>query len=305
MFYISNSFICKSNRFSKAILHNIRAMSSDVPRFQTLSITIPREFVYHVQLNRPERLNALNRTMWSDIEKCFHNLSSDENCRAIVLSGNGKHFTAGMDLQDTAEVFPQINELGDVSKKAKHFYQILTDCQRSMSSLELCRKPVLAAIHAACVGAGVDMITAADMRYCTKDAWFQVKEVDIGMAADVGTLQRLPKVVGSDSLARELCFTARKMPASEALSCGLISRVFDTKDDMLEKVLKIAEDIAKKSPVAIQGTKLSLVYSRDHTVQEGLEHIALWNQMMLQSEDLTKAVMGQMSKDSNISFSKL
>lgn len=126
---------------------------------------------------------------------------------------------------------PRMAQVEDVARKAKIFRPFIRLYQDSMSSLEQCRKPVIAAVHSGCIGAGVDLITAADMRYCTKDAYFQVKEVDIGMAADVGTLQRLPKVIGSDSLARELCYTCRKLPAAEALDRGLVSKVYDNKDE--------------------------------------------------------------------------
>lgn len=124
----------------------------------------------------------------------------------------------------------ELGEAEDIARKAKILSRSIVLYQDSLTSLEKCNKPVIAAVHGPCVGAGVDMITAADIRYCTKDAWFQVKEVSIGMAADVGTLQRLPKVIGSDSLVRELCYTGRKLLADEALSCGLVSKVFDDKE---------------------------------------------------------------------------
>ncbi|XP_018568512.1 delta(3,5)-Delta(2,4)-dienoyl-CoA isomerase, mitochondrial [Anoplophora glabripennis] len=278
---------------------------SSTMAFETLSVSVPHEFVYHVSLNRPDKLNALNKTMWLEIGKCFNELNEDENCRVVVLSGAGRLFTAGIDFANLMETSPIIAAQDDVARRAKIFYNFVVKYQKSITSLELCKKPVIAAVHSACVGAGVDMITAADMRYCTKDAWFQVKEVDIGMAADVGTLQRLPKVIGSDSLARELCYTARKMHADEALSSGFVSRVFENKEKMLEEVLKIALSIAKKSPVAVQGTKTSIVYSRDHSVQDGLDQIAFWNQLMLQSEDFAEASMAQISKEHNVKFSKL
>ncbi|KAJ8952190.1 hypothetical protein NQ318_022640 [Aromia moschata] len=283
---------------------NIARMSGKTS-FDTLLVSVPREYVYQVTLNRPDKLNALNKVMWREIGECFNQLNEDEDCRAIVLSGSGKLFTAGIDLHDVMEMAPLLAEQEDVARKAKILYKFIVSYQNALSALERCRKPVLAAVHSACVGAGVDMVTAADMRYCTKDAWFQVKEVDIGMAADVGTLQRLPKVIGSDSLVRELCYTARKMHADEALASGLVSRVFENREKMIEEVLHIAESIAKKSPVAVQTTKVSLVYSRDHSVQESLDHIATLNQTMLQSEDFAQATMGQVSKDPNVKFSKL
>lgn len=148
--------------------------------------------------------------------------------------------------------------------------------QDSISSLELCSKPVLAAVHSACVGAGVDLITSADLRYCTKDAWFQVKEVDIGMAADVGTLQRLPKVIGNQSLVRELCFTARKMNSEEAERSGLIGKVYENKEEMMSAVIGLAELIGTKSPVAVQLTKKNILFSQTRTNQEGLDHIVIF-----------------------------
>nr|CAH7745257.1 unnamed protein product [Callosobruchus chinensis] len=273
--------------------------------YKTLSVTVPKEFVYHVKLNRPDKYNAMNKPMWYEIKQCFEELSDDENCRSIVISGEGKAFTAGIDLSALMEMASLISGDIDVARKAKNLLNVIRSFQDCLTALELCKKPVLAAVHSLCIGAGVDLISAADIRYCSKDAAFQVKEVDVGLAADVGTLQRLPKIVGSDSLARELCYTARKMFADEALSCGLVSRVFNNKEEMIEEVIKVAETIAKKSPVAVQGTKRSIVFSRDHSVQEGLEHIALWNQIMLQSEDLVKAASSAMSKDENIMFSKL
>lgn len=282
-----------------------KMMSTNVPKFDQLSVTVPKEFVYHVEMNRPEKLNSYNDKMFDEIKQCFESLSENEDCRVVVLSAAGRLFTAGLDLSGTAQKFPEIAEAGDLARKAKLFHKVITAYQESLSSLELCKKPVIAAVHGACIGAGTNMIVAADMRFCTKDAYFTVKEVDIGLAADVGALQRLPKVIGSDSLARELCYTGRNFPADEALSCGLVTRVYDNKEEMIKGVTDLAEEIAKKSPVAVQTAKANLVYSRDHTVQEGLDHIRNLNQFMLQSEDLVTAVMAQMTKDSNVKFSKL
>lgn len=273
--------------------------------FETLSVTIPKPFVYHVELNRPDKMNAMNGPMWIEIGKCFEELHQDPSCRVVILSGAGKMFTAGLDFKAAMEKAQDLADVEDVARKAKLFYQTIRLYQQSMTQLELCSKPVLAGIHSACIGGGTSLITAADMRYCTKDAWFQVKEVVLGMAADVGVLQRLPRMISSDSLCRELCYTARKLPAAEALTCGLVSKVFEDKESMMQGVLKVAEEIAEKSPVAIQGIKRSLVYSRDHSVQEGLDQIAIWNQLMLQSEDFTNAVIALATKQTNIQFAKL
>ncbi|XP_016403502.1 delta(3,5)-Delta(2,4)-dienoyl-CoA isomerase, mitochondrial-like, partial [Sinocyclocheilus rhinocerous] len=161
----------------------------------------------------------------------------------------------------------------DTARISWNLRRVITQYQETFSVIEKCPKPVIVAIHGACIGAGVDLITACDIRLCTQDAWFQVKEVDIGLAADDGTLQRLPSVIGSRSLVNELAFSARKMYADEAKSCGLVSRVFPDKETMMAGALEMAGDIARKSPVAVQGTKINLIYSRDHSVPEALNYI--------------------------------
>lgn len=166
-----------------------------------------------------------------------------------------------------------MGETEDVARKGIVLERTIKLYQDSISAVERCPKPVIMAVHQACIGAGVDLITAADIRYSTQDAFFQVKEVEIGMAADVGTLQRLPKVIGSQSLARELCYTGRRFEAVEAERSGLISRLYPDKDALVSGALAVAEDIASKSPIAVQTTKESLVYSLEHTNQEGLDHI--------------------------------
>jgi delta(3,5)-delta(2,4)-dienoyl-CoA isomerase len=275
--------------------------------FETLKINVDQKtMVAHVEFNRPDRLNAFSKRMWEEIGICFDELHLNQDCRAIVLSGGtSKHFTAGLDLLDMLATGQQLAEIDEVARKGKYCELMIKKYQDSISSLERCEKPVIACVHAACVGAGVDLICAADIRYCSKEAWFQVKEVDIGMAADVGTLQRLPKIVGNQSLVRELCFTARKFKSDEARAEGLVSRVFDTKEAMLEEALKVAELIATKSPVAVQATKKNIVYSLDHTNQEGLDQIREMNKLYLQSEDFVNAVMAGQSKDEMPIFAKL
>jgi len=283
-----------------------RAMSSEKPTYQyeTLEVKTEAPFVSHVIINRPEKLNAMNKSFWREMRECFHALNDDADCRAVVISGAGRAFTSGLDLQDMGDFFTTIQSEEDLARKAKTFYNFIRSYQDSFTAVEKCQKPVIAAVHSACIGGGVDLISSADIRYCTEDAIFQIKEVELGLAADVGTVQRLPKIVGNDSIVRELAYSARKFPADEAKSIGFVGRVFKDKASMMEAALSLASQIASISPVAVQGTKINLNYSRDHTVDESLEYMARWNSIMLQSEDLTKAVMALMAKQ-KATFSKL
>ncbi|KAH8270729.1 hypothetical protein KR044_012692, partial [Drosophila immigrans] len=273
--------------------------------FNTLAITSPQPFVFHVELNRPKKLNAINREMWLEIKDCFEALAINPDCRAIVLSAAGKHFCAGIDLTSMMSLGQQMTESDDVARKGHMLERTIRLYQDSITAVERCPKPVIMAVHMACIGAGVDLITAADIRYSTRDAYFQVKEVDVGMAADVGSLQRLPKAIGSQSLARELCFTGRRFEAAEAAHSGLVSRLFDDKETLLKGALQVAADIADKSPIAVQTTKESMVYSLEHTNQEGLDHIRIINKLHLQSEDFAQAVAAQLTKDEKPVFAKL
>ncbi|XP_053687403.1 delta(3,5)-Delta(2,4)-dienoyl-CoA isomerase, mitochondrial [Sabethes cyaneus] len=306
VFQKSAKFVGQSIAMNRNTARTLCSGPATSYNFETLKLTTPKPFVVHVELNRPDRLNAFNKRMWTELGECFNRLHNDPDCRSIVLSGgNSKHFTAGIDLLDMMKLGQELGEIDDIGRKARMFEGLIKLYQDSISSLERCYKPVIAAVHTACVGAGVDLITAADIRYCTRDAWFQVKEVDIGMAADVGTLQRLPKVIGSQSLARELCFTGRKFQSVEALSCGLVSNVFESREEMIAKAIQLADDIASKSPIAVQGTKKNMIYSLDHTNQEGLDQIREMNMANLQSEDFINAVMAQQSKDALPIFAKL
>ena len=192
----------------------------------------------------------------------------------------------------------------DVARISVKISELVTRLQRYTSSLESCRVPVISAIQGYCIGAGIDMTSACDIRLCSKDAKFTIKEVDIGICADLGTIQRFQKVVGNDSWVRELAYTARYFDADEAQRYGYVSTVYDDKSKLMDGALKLAQDIAKKSPLAINITKQSLIYSRDHTVAEGLAHIALLNGVMLQTDDTKLAVAANFSKKTP-TFAKL
>uniref|UniRef100_A0A3P9MNC3 Enoyl CoA hydratase 1, peroxisomal n=1 Tax=Oryzias latipes TaxID=8090 RepID=A0A3P9MNC3_ORYLA len=255
--------------------------------FTTLAVSRPTEAVTHVELHRPEKRNAMNKAFWREMVECFNEIAEDPVCRVVVVSGSGK---SGPDGHGGRYAPPRRRRHG-----------------QSFVERPKCPKPVVAAVHGGCIGGGVDLITACDIRLCTQDAFFQVKEVDIGLAADVGTLQRLPKVIGSSSLVNELALTARKMYADEAKSCGLVSRVFVDKEAMMAGALEMAGEIAARSPVAVQGTKLNLIYARDHSVAEGLNYMATWNMSMLQTADVMKSAQASMEKKSpkDVVFSKL
>jgi enoyl-CoA hydratase len=249
--------------------------------------------VAHVQINRPEKINAMNAAFWTEIIDIFQWIDDTDAVRAVVLSGAGKHFSSGIDLMMLASV---ANDLGkDVGRNARLLRRKILELQASFNAVDNCRKPVLAAIQGYCIGGAIDLISACDMRYAAEDAQFSIKEIDIGMAADVGTLQRLPRIIG-DGMLRELAYTGRMFGAEEARSIGLVNRVYADHDSLLAGVLEIARDIAAKSPIAVTGTKAMISYMRDHTVNDGLEYVATWNSAMLQSNDLRVAIAAHMSK---------
>lgn len=261
--------------------------------FDTLSVTLENH-IATVRLNRPEKANAMNATMWAEIRKAFQWVDATPEARVAVLQGEGKLFTAGIDLQMMMAIGPQVqNECDGRTREALR--RVILDMQDTLTSLERCRKPVLAAIHGGCVGGGIDLITCADMRYCSADAYFTIKEIDIGMTADVGTLQRLPKLVG-EGMARELAYTGRKFTAEEARDMRLVNRVFESREALYAGVQEIAASIAAKSPLSVRGCKEMITYARDHSVADGLNYIATWNAAMLMSNDLQEAMTANMSK---------
>lgn len=265
-----------------------------LPAFETLAVTFPAEHVALVTLNRPDKANAMNRKMWAEIGDCFRALGRAEHpCRAVILSGAGRAFTAGLDLMDHAAAFapsaPGADGKGDIGRKAWELRSLITSYQASLTALEECPKPVIAAVHGACVGGGVDLICAADVRLASAEAFFCIKEAEIGLAADVGTLQRMPKICGNDSLVRELAFTARRMPADEALRHGFLSAVETDAAAVQARALAMASRIASLSPIAVQGTKINLNVSRDASTSAGLAYAAAWNAGMLQTADLMVA----------------
>ena len=261
------------------------------PSFETLEVTI-EEQVATVHLNRPDKANAMNGTMWDELQACFEWLDEEPTVRVAILAGNGKHFCAGLDLSVFGET---VSSSSDPARRAEEFRRMVLRLQGNLTAIEKCRIPVLAAIHNTCIGGGVDMTCCADMRYATEDAYFSIREIDIGMTADVGTLQRLPRII-PDGVVRELAYTGRNMDAEEAREVGFVNRVFENRETMMREVTVIARTIASKAPLAVRGTKEMVLYSRDHSVSDGLNYIATWNSGMMSQVDMKAGIEAQMSK---------
>jgi len=242
--------------------------------------------VAHVRLNRPEALNTMIPEFWSELPRVVGELSDRGDVRAIVVSSTGKHFSAGMDLS----VFTSsgLSMDGEPGRRNATFMILVKRLQESFTALERTRVPVLAAVQGGCIGGAVDMVCAADMRYASKDAYFVVQETNIGMTADVGTLQRLPKLI-PDGVARELVYTGRRMSAQRAYEVGLVNQVFEDHESLVAGVLEIAAEIATKSPLTLWGAKEALVYARDHAVSDSLHQIALWQTGAFQPADMMES----------------
>ena len=253
--------------------------------------------VAHVRMNKPDKANSMTPDFWVDLPRIIGELGEDRAVRAVVLSGEGRHFTGGMDLA----TFADINALTEQEpgRAAFALRQLVMKLQNTFSALENTHLPVIAAIQGACLGGGIDMITACDIRLAATDAYFSIEEINIGMTADVGTLQRLPKLI-APGIVRELAMTGRRFSAAEALQWGLVNRTFDDHAATVAAALEMAGEIAAKSPLAIAGIKQTLNYARDHAVAEGLDQIATWNGGMLRREDLQEAITSRMAKKQGV-----
>lgn len=260
--------------------------------YETLSLSVEAG-IAHVQLSRGEKFNTMNKAFWPEMVAVFDEIEEDPSARVVVFSAQGKHFTSGLDLNDFGPGLMGTDS--EPARKAEALRRSVLRMQETMSVVDRCRLPVLIAIQGACIGGGIDLISSADMRYCTEDAFFCIQETNIGMTADVGTLQRLPHII-PHGIVRELTYTGRRMMAAEARECGLINQVFADQQALLAGVMDIAAEIAAKSPIATVGNKEMLNYARDHSIQDGLNYIATWNAAMLSRADLGEAFMAKTEK---------
>ncbi|KAL8357387.1 hypothetical protein RB598_002288 [Gaeumannomyces tritici] len=267
--------------------------------FTHFIVTSPSPFVAHVEINRPNKLNSFHEAMWLQLGALFNRLSADPDVRAVVLSGAGNRaFTSGLDVKATSEgLIPQ--EVVDPARQAVKMRRHIAEFQASISAIEKCEKPVICVLHGICYGLAIDISCCADMRVCASDARLAVKEVDIGIAADIGTLSRLPRVVGSLSWVKDVCLTARVFGPDEAEAVGFVSpgqHRHATKADAVAAATGLAALVAAKSPVAVQGTKELLNHARDHTVEDSLKYTQVWNAGALQTGDVKAALLSGLQK---------
>ena len=255
--------------------HTQPASHADALTCFTLNIS---NHIAHLALNRPQALNTMHPTFWRELDGVLTQLHKGTEARVLVISSTGKHFSAGMAL----ETFSGADLMSDQTPESRAaIFDKLQDIQSTFTKIETLRIPVIAAIQGGCIGGAVDLVTACCIRYATADAFFCIQEINIGLVADVGTLQRLPKLIPL-GVVKELAYTGRRLGAAKALGYGLVNEVFDTQDAMLAAALECAAEIAAKPPVAIWGTKQVVHYARDHSVDDALQQMgwvqgAIWS----------------------------
>lgn len=249
--------------------------------------------IAHVRMDRPDVLNAMNAAFWVELPALFAAIDRDASIRAVVISAAGRHFTAGLDLAWAAETLGDHG--GEAGRAREKFRRHVKEMQSAFTAIDRCRVPVIAAIQGGCIGGGVDLVTACDLRIASADAFFTIQEVNIAIVADVGTLQRIPHLL-PQGLIRELAYTGRRWPAQEAVALGFVNRVLPTAEAALDAAMALAGEIAARSPLAIAGIKQVLNAGRDQTLDQGLEYVAVWNAAMLPGEDVGKAVAAQKAR---------
>lgn len=260
------------------------------------SLTLDRDgAVAYVTLTGPGRGNAMGPHTWSDLAPAFQELDSDDSVRAIVVRGSGDHFSYGLDLM---AMMPELGGLvvgPQLARGRTKLLDLIRRMQEATSAAATCRKPTIAAVDGWCIGAGLDLIAACDIRICSARARFSLREIKLAIVADLGSLQRLPAIIGQGHT-RQLAFTGEDIDAARAQQIGLVNDVYDSPDALFEAADALAHRIAKNSPVTAMGAKEILNYSQGRTVDEGLREVALWNTAFLQSTDLAEAISAFMER---------
>lgn len=257
--------------------------------------------IAHLELARPQKANAMDHAFWSGFPQAIDSLDADTQVRVIVISGRGRHFSAGIDLGMMQSMMPDPKlDPGRVREKLR---RTILRMQDSFTSLDRCRKPVIAAIHGGCLGAGVDLVTACDMRVAAENVRFAIQEINIGMVADVGTFQRAGHLLPHGIL-RELAYTGRDMGATEASRYGFVNAVEPDRESAIKTAMDMAVSIATKSPLAIAGVKDVLNHARDHSIHDGLNYVAAINSGILVTEDVAKGATAALA-GKDVKFSDL
>ena len=246
--------------------------------------------IAHIKLNRPEKRNSITAEFWDELPAIVADIDKNSKARVIVISSTGPHFCAGLDISSfssTEEKTSSVN--AEKTQRNEAFYRNVLHLQNSFSCLETARTPVIACIQGGAIGGGVDLAVACDMRYATEDAFLTIQETNIGMTADVGTFPRLVKLI-PEGFVREMAYTGRRVYSEEASRMGLVNAVYKDQETMIEEVMKIANQIAVKAPLAVYGCKKMINYARDHNTADGLDYVAIWNASMLKPEEILEAM---------------
>ncbi len=266
---------------------------------QCFSLT-QTQHIAHLVLSRPEALNTMHPLFWRELDQVLTQIHREGTARVLVLSSTGKHFSAGMAL----DTFSSAIAMDDLSPEGRAaIFDALTDMQATFTKLETLRIPVIAAIQGGCIGGAVDMVTACCMRYATIDAFFCIQEINIGMVADVGSLQRLPKLI-PEAIVKEYAYTGRRLPAAKALAYGLVNQVFASPEAMLAAAMQTAAEIASKPPVAIWGTKQAIHYTRDHSTEDALKQMG-WLQAGIWSNAHVREAVSALQQKRTAEFTPL
>lgn len=282
----------------------------DVQRKQTISennfshilLTKPEKFIAHLELNSPKSKNAFSLDTARELVDICHLIDEDTSIRCAILSGNGSDLTSGVDVKSFMGLYQQLSEMEDPARKAKLLLNCIRQFQEPFKRLKALSKPIICVSHGLCFGLGMELAACCDIRYCSKDAKFAIREVLIGLAADVGSLQLMPALISNQSLLRELIYTGRNMTLEEVMRLNFVSHVSDTKDDALIEAFKTAKLISAKSPTAVQGSKLNLEFSHLKPFETGLDYNAIWNMSMIQSGDVAKAISAIFDKSQQVEY---
>ena len=262
--------------------------------YQCFDVSID-EKIAHIQLSRGDALNTMTRDFWNELPEIVRSIDEQALARVIVVSSTGKHFSAGMDLSVFAQDGAVHSQSRDPYIAAEQFRSNIRQIQSSFNCMEEARAPVLFALQGGVIGGAMDMISAGDIRWCTRDAFFCIQEINIAMTADVGTFPRLQRYI-PEGWVKEMAYTGMRVKADKAKEIGLVNDVFETHEELLAHVMGVAAEIAAKNPVAVTGSKVLINYGRDHSTADTLDYIGVWNASMLPASHMKEAMVAQMEK---------